>query len=67
MLGGGLKSRAKVRWLGAAGLMFACLVALPGQAGADDPLPTISVNDVSKPEGQTLDFKFTLSARPRPT
>ena len=62
VLGGGLKSRAEVRWLGAAGLMFACLVALPGQAGADDPLPTISVNDVSKPEGQTLDFKFTLSA-----
>ena len=33
-----------------------------GQAGADGPLPTISVNDVSKPEGQTLDFKITLSA-----
>ena len=63
MLGGGLRSRAKVRWLGAAGLLLACLVALPGQAGADDPLPTISVNDVvTKPEGQTLDFKFTLSA-----
>ena len=29
-------TRANVRRLGAAGLLFACLVALPGQAGADD-------------------------------
>ena len=30
-------TRAKVRRLGAAGLVFGCLVALPGQASADDP------------------------------
>ncbi len=29
-------TRATVRRLGAAGLLFGCLVALPGQAGADD-------------------------------
>ena len=59
VLGGGLSSRAKVRWLGAAGLMLACLVALPGQASADDP--AFSVAAASGAEGDSVSFTVTFT------
>ena len=43
-------------------LVLGCLVAVPGQAVADDPLPTLSVNDVSAEEGSTVPVVITLSA-----
>ena len=44
------------------GVLLGCLIALPGQAGADDPLPTMSVNDAPLPEGDAVHVKITLSA-----
>ena len=61
-----MRSRANVRWLGAAGLLLACLVALPGQAGADDPPPTISVND-ARPRKAERSTSRSRSPSRRPT
>ena len=61
VLGGGLKSRAKVRWLGAAGLMSACLVALPGQAMRSTSLRALASATRPSSEGGTATFTVTLS------
>ena len=54
------------RRLGAAALLLvvalACGVVVPGQAGAEEALPTVSVSDASAPEGSPVKIKITLSA-----
>lgn len=54
-------TRGNVRRLGAAGLMLAFLIALPGQASAVDVPPTIAIVAPSEPpvEGQPVVFTIT--------
>ena len=55
-------TRGKARRLGAAGVVLGCLIALPSPAGAEDPLPTLSVNDAAAAEGNAVPFVISLSA-----
>ena len=56
-------TRGSVRRLGAAGLLLGCLIALPGQAGAEPAPPTIAIAApaVLPTEGQTASFTVTRS------
>ena len=54
-MGGG-----RARRLGAAAVLLACLVALPGQASADDP--AFSVAPSSGAEGDSVSFTVTFAA-----
>ena len=52
-------TRGNVRRLGAGALLLACLVALPGQASADDP--AFSVAAGSGAEGESVSFTVTFA------
>ena len=54
-------TRANVRRLGAAGLLFACLIALPGQAGADDAQKLSITGPATVNEGATATYTVSLT------
>ncbi len=63
LAGGGVRMKAGTMKRGiATTILLLCVVVLPGQAGAEDPLPTVSVGDASATEGGILTFAVTLSA-----
>ena len=50
------------RLVAAAALLACCGSRSSGEAGAEDPLPTVSVNSTSAPEGGAVPVRITLSA-----
>ncbi len=54
-------TRANVRRLGAAGLLFAFLIALPGQAGADDAQKLSITGPATVNEGATATYTVSLT------
>lgn len=54
-------TRANVRRLGAAGVLFVCLIALPGQAGADDAQKLSITGPATVNEGATATYVVSLT------